>query len=60
MGGVTGAKTAFTAEKLKKLYHDQSDYAAKFGAATNRLLAERWILPEDADAMKAAAKLPTP
>ena len=60
MGGVTGAKTAFTAEKLKILYRDQSDYAAKFGAATDRLLAERWILPEDADAMKAAAKLPTP
>ncbi len=59
MGGVTGAKRAFTPEKLKALYPDQASYAAKFGAATDRLLAGRWILPEDAEAMKAAA-LKTP
>ena len=59
-GGVTGAKRAFSAEKLKALYLDQASFAAKFGAATDRLLAGRWISPEDAAAMKAAAKLPTP
>ncbi len=57
-GGVTGAKRSFTPEKLKLLYPSPSDYTAKFGAATDRLLAGRWITPEDAEAMKAAAKLP--
>ncbi len=58
LGGVTGAKRPFAPEKLKALYPSPGDYAAKFGAATDRLLAGRWILPEDAEAMKAAAKLP--
>jgi Alpha/beta hydrolase domain len=58
MGGVTGAKRPFTPEKLSALYPDQAAYAAKFAAATDRLLAGRWILTEDAEAMKAAATLP--
>jgi Alpha/beta hydrolase domain len=57
MGGVTGAKRPFTSEKLSALYPDQATYAAKFAAATDQLLAGRWILPEDAEAMKAAATL---
>jgi hypothetical protein len=59
MGGVTGVKWLFAPKKLATLYPDQADYATKFAAATNRLLARRWILTDDAEAMKAAAKLPT-
>ncbi len=55
MGGVTGAKRGFAPEKLKALYPDQTAYATKFSAATERLLKGRWITPEDAEAMKAAA-----
>ena len=54
-GGVTGAKRPFTAETLKALYPDQATYLAKFSAATDRLLAGRWISADDAGAMKAAA-----
>lgn len=55
MGGVTGYKRAFTADKLSELYPDHADYLAKFNTAADRLLAGRWILLEDADAMKQAA-----
>lgn len=58
MGGVRGYKRPISAETLAKLYPSAGDYTAKFGAATDRLLAGRWITPEDAEAMKAAAKLP--
>ena len=61
MGGVTGAKKPFTAETLKTLYPDHAAYVAKFNAATDRLLKGRWILEEDAEAMKkAAAAAPVP
>ncbi len=55
MGGVTGAKRPFTPEILTALYPDHAAYVAKFSAATDRLLAGRWISAEDAAAMKAAA-----
>jgi Alpha/beta hydrolase domain len=55
MGGVTGAKTAFTPATLKSLYPDHAAYVAKFSAATDRLLAGRWISAEDGAAMKATA-----
>ena len=55
MGGVTGAKKPFAPETLKLLYPDHAAYVAKFSAATDRLLAARWISAEDAAAMKAAA-----
>ena len=60
-GGVTGAKTPFPPETLLALYPDQAAYVAKFSAATDRLLADRWISAEDATAMKAsAAAMPKP
>jgi Alpha/beta hydrolase domain len=55
MGGVAGAKKPFAPETLKSLYPDHAAYVAKFSAATDRLVAGRWISPEDAAAMKAAA-----
>jgi Alpha/beta hydrolase domain len=54
-GGVTGAKKHFAPEALRALYPDSAAYVAKFNAATDRLLAGRWISAEDAAAMKAAA-----
>ena len=54
-GGVTGAKRPFSLETMKALYPDQAAYLAKFSAATDRLLAGRWISAEDAAAMKATA-----
>ncbi len=60
MGGIMGKKKPFSAEKLKALYPDQAAYEAKFSGAVDRLLKGRWISLEDAKAMKAAAKLPTP
>ncbi len=59
-GGVTGAKKAFAPELLQSLYPDSAAYIAKFNAATDRLLAGRWISAEDAAAMKAAAAASPP
>jgi alpha/beta hydrolase family protein len=55
MGSITGFKIPFGSKTLKALYPDHTAYLAKFSAATDRLLAERWISPEDAAAMNAAA-----
>ena len=56
IGGIPGTKTPFSPEKLRMLYPDQATYAAKFARETDRLLKGRWITPEDAAAMKAAAE----
>ena len=54
IGGVTGAKKPFPPQTLNALYPDHAAYVAKFSAATDRLLAGRWISAEDAAAMKQA------
>ena len=54
IGGVTGAKKPFGTDTLKALYPNHAAYVAKFNAATDRLLKGRWILEEDAEAMKVA------
>jgi hypothetical protein len=59
-GGVMGLKKPFPPETLQALYPDHDVYVAKFSAATDRLLAGRWISPEDAAAMKQAASVPPP
>ena len=56
MGGVTGAKRPFTPDRLKVLYPNHATYAARFTMETNRLLKNRWVTPEDATAMIAAAR----
>ena len=61
MGGVTGAKRPFPADKLHVLYPTPADYAAKFTARTEKMRKDRWITADDAKAMIAAAnsaKLP--
>jgi len=49
------------AGELKKLYPSHADYVAKVSASLDRLEKERWILPEDAQALRdeaAKAKIP--
>jgi Alpha/beta hydrolase domain len=58
MGGVRGLKKPLAPETLATLYPDQAAFVVKFNAATDRLLVGRWISPEDAKAMKAAASVP--
>ena len=59
-GGVTGAKRPLTPQVLQALYPNSAAYVAKFNAATDRLVAGRWISTEDAAAMKAAAAASPP
>jgi hypothetical protein len=54
-GGVVGFKRSFSPEQLKDLYPAQADYMAKFTVGTNRMVADRWISREDADAVIEAA-----
>jgi alpha/beta hydrolase family protein len=53
---IVGLRTPFSAETLRALYPDHATYVAKFSAATDRMVAQRWILPDDAEAMKKAAQ----
>jgi hypothetical protein len=53
--GLMGARAPLSGETLKALYPDHAAYSARFSAATDRVLAGRWISPEDAQAMKQAA-----
>ncbi len=56
MTGLMGARKPLPPETLKSLYPDHAAYVTRFAAATDRMLAGRWISPEDAAAMKAAAQ----
>ena len=55
MLSVMGTRYPFTEEKLKELYPDRAAYLQKFSSSTDKLVADRWILPEDGEAMKSAA-----
>jgi Alpha/beta hydrolase domain len=54
-GGVMGTKKPFQPATLKAMYPDHAAYVASFSAATDRLVAGRWISAEDGEAMKKAA-----
>lgn len=56
IGRLMGARIPFAPDKLKGLYADPADYVAKVVAAADRLVAERWVIPEAAEAIKAAAR----
>jgi hypothetical protein len=54
-------KAPFDHAKLKSLYPTHADYVAKVTRDADRLVAEGWLLPADADQIKteaAAAKVP--
>ena len=55
-GALTVTKRAFTPEELRALYPTHADYVGQFSAATDRMVAERWISARDAEMMKAAAE----
>lgn len=55
-GSIFGVEKPFTSATLKALYPTHADYVAKFSAATDKLLAARFLLPADAIAMKSAAE----
>lgn len=55
-GAIFGIQTAFSSAVIRALYPTDGAYVAKFSAATDRLLAQRFILRPDAAALKASAR----
>ena len=53
---ISGTFAPFPPEKIKALYPDNETYVAAIAAAAEDLVANRHILPEDADAYVGAAK----
>src|SRR5207302_1607022 len=46
-----GSDERFDGQKLRELYRDSSDYVERFSQRLDELVAEGWLLPEDADEM---------
>ena len=55
-GSLAVTKRAFTPAELRALYPTHADYVSQFSAATDRMVAGRWISARDAATMKAAAE----
>ena len=55
--GLFGTTTPFDAATLGSLYGSEADYVAAVRAATERAVAEGWVLPADAPLFGAAAEL---
>ena len=53
---ISGTFEPFSPEKLATIYPDHDAYVDAVAASASRLVAERYILPEDAEAYIAAAK----
>jgi hypothetical protein len=53
---VFGAKVPFAAHRLRALYGDEQGYAASVAARAGELVAEGWLLAEDAEELIAEAK----
>jgi hypothetical protein len=54
-----GLQQPFSPEKLRGLYHSRADYLKRFDEEIDRMAAERWLLPKDAEELKAEeAKIP--
>jgi hypothetical protein len=51
--GNLGRKDSFAWDRLEKMYGSHSAYSAKFSAAVDRLVKERWLTEADARKMKA-------
>ena len=54
--GLLGSNTVFPSEQLHGLYTDFADYVSKYAQATDDFLATGFILPEDADRLKAFSR----
>jgi hypothetical protein len=53
---IFSAKVPFTTQKLRALYGDERGYATRVVARAKDLVAEGWLLPQDADEVIGAAK----
>ncbi|MGY0063845.1 alpha/beta hydrolase domain-containing protein [Streptomyces sp. LZ34] len=51
-----GSEEPFDPRKLRQLYQDSSDYVERFNRRLDELVAEGWLLAEDADAMRREAE----
>lgn len=51
-----GSNTVFSSEQLHGLYADFGDYVSRYADATDDFLATGFILPEDADRLKAISR----
>ena len=54
--GVVGTEEPLPAGTLERLYRDHADYVERFERRLDELVAERWLLSEDADEMRAEAE----
>jgi hypothetical protein len=50
--GLVGIEVPFDKATLNKLYTGKDDYLEKYNRRLDELLAERWLLPEDANEMR--------
>lgn len=53
--GVVGFEVAFTPEKMRALYGTPANYVSRFNARLEEVTRDGWLLPEDADEMRAEA-----
>jgi hypothetical protein len=54
--GVVGIEEPLPSETLKKMYRDHTDYVDRFSRRVDELVSEGWLLPADADEMRAEAE----
>ena len=54
--GVVGIEKPLSKEKLASLYRDHADYVERFDRRLDELVDQGWLLPEDADEMRAEAE----
>ena len=54
--GVVGIEEPLPAATLERLYRDHADYVEQFERRLDELVAEGWLLHEDADEMRAEAE----
>jgi hypothetical protein len=54
--GVVGIEEPLGPETLGRLYRDHADYVERFNRRLAELIAQGWLLPDDADEMRAEAE----
>jgi hypothetical protein len=54
--GVVGIEEPLPIATLKEMYRDHADYVERFSRRVDELVGEGWLLPADADEMRAEAE----
>jgi hypothetical protein len=54
--GVVGIEEPLSGEVLKELYSDHADYVKRFNLRLDELIAQGWLLPDDASEMRSEAE----